>query len=226
MAATKAQRIGIWTMAVLMLAGTIVSFVAIIFANNNQQSDQQRLASLQAEYQAATEAREKLVTERNAPFLDAAGLSAQYFGTFSSYQSRVGAFDKDAVTELGKEDLKVGDGAEIGEDSTFVTYYLGWNPDGKVFDGSIEGDALKAPFIVEPGSVIKGWTQGAAGMKVGGVRELSIPASLAYGEKGSGTDIAPNTPIKFVVMVIAKLDPIPAAEIPEALLRYYQTGRL
>jgi len=60
-------------------------------------------------------------------------------------------------------------------------------------------------------------------MKVGGVRELTIPASLAYGEQGSGADIPANTPIKFILMII----PTPATIQPSPeLLKYYQAGLL
>ena len=47
-----------------------------------------------------------------------------------------------------------------------------------------------------------GWYDGVEGMKIGGVREVTIPAGLAYGETGSGEDIPPNTPIKFLIMAI------------------------
>jgi hypothetical protein len=72
--------------------------------------------------------------------------------------------------------------------------------------------------------VIKGWTDGTVGMKVGGVRELTIPSDQAYGATGSGTNIPPNTPLKFVIMVIPTPETIPQAAIPPELLKYYTKG--
>ncbi len=210
MAATKAQRIGIWIIAAFMLVGTIGSFVIIVIANENQARDQANLNQLQTDYQDKVNAQTK-------------ELSDTYFDTLNGYKDRVGTFNKDDVKELKKEDLKVGDGADLTSESSFTAYYIGWNPEGKTFDSSFNGEALKAPFTASPGGVIEGWTQGVDGMKVGGIRELSIPSALAYGEAGSGADIPPNTPLKFVIMVIPTPEPV---EIPEKLLNYYQTGRL
>jgi len=197
----RGQRIGIWIIAIVMAVGTIGSFVIIILANNNSKIDSDRKATLTAEYQ-------QQVTDYQAK-VAAQGieLSSQYFGEFSPYSSRVAAFDKDGVTELKTEDLKVGDGEEITATSSFTAYYIGWNPSGVVFDQSIDGDALKAPFAAKPGGVITGWTEGVVGMKVGGIRELTIPSDLAYGATGSGESIPANTPLKFVIMII----PTPAA---------------
>ena len=55
-------------------------------------------------------------------------------------------------------------------------------------------------------------------MKIGGIRELTIPAAKAYGDKGSGEDIPANTPIKFVVMAIPK----PAEITPPDFSGLYQ----
>lgn len=218
MATSKTQRIGIWILALLMAVGTIGSFVAIVFANNNQAVDQARINELSAQYQKEYEAYEAKVAAQ------AAELSSQYFPIFSPYQSRVSAFDASAVTELATEDLVVGDGEVLSAESSFTAYYIGWNPTGTVFDSSIEADALKAPFTASPGGVIEGWSEGVVGMKVGGIRELTIPAELAYGETGSGDTIPPNTPLKFVMMVIPTPETITAPEIPEELLEYYQRG--
>ncbi len=220
MSATRTQRIGIWIIAGFMLVGTIGSFVAIVLANNNQQSDKVRAQDLYAQFQADSEAAQAKQAEQ------AAELSAQYYPVFSQYASRPAAFDAANVTELKKEDLVIGDGEELTADSSFSAYYLGWNPSGKVFDGSIEGESLKAPIAVTPGGVIQGWTEGVVGMKVGGIRELSIPSSLAYGETGSGEDIPANTPIKFIVMVIPTPEEIPVPEPSDELVRYYQAGLL
>lgn len=212
-------------MAGIMAVGTIGSFLVIVLANQNQQNDSQRFKDLTSQYQKEYEAYQAKITERNAPYTGKdAELSEKYYGSFSQYQSQVASFNKDEVKELKKEDLKVGEGKELTAGKTFVAYYIGWNPDGVVFDGSIDGDKLKAPLVVEPGSVIQGWSQGVEGMKVGGVRKITIPASLAYGEVGSGDKIAPNTPITFVVMVIDVLDSVQEPTMPEELIKLYQMG--
>jgi hypothetical protein len=59
-------------------------------------------------------------------------------------------------------------------------------------------------------------------MKVGGVRELTIPSDKAYGEAGSGDKIPANTPLKFIVMVIPTPEAIKEPAVPQELLQYYQ----
>lgn len=222
MAATRAQRIGIWIIAVFMAVGTIGSFAIIILANDNQKSDQSRVATLEAEYKTAQAAYQAKLDAQGAE------LSEKYFETFNQFVDRPAPFAKDDVTELKTEDLIVGDGEEITAESSFTAYYIGWNPDGTVFDSSFSPDktSLKSPFTASPGRVIEGWSEGAVGMKVGGARELTIPSDLAYGETGSGENIPANTPLKFIMMLIPTPEAIEQPEIPAALLRYYQTGRL
>lgn len=220
MATTKTQRIGIWVIAVFMAIGTIGSFAIIALANQNQQTDQARINELTAKYQKDQKAYQEKVDAQ------AKQLSDTYYESFSQYASRPAAFDKSAVSELKTEDIVVGDGADITAESSFTAYYIGWNPEGTVFDSSLNEGSLKAPITAQPGGVIKGWTQGVTGMKVGGVRELTIPSALAYGESGSGDSIAPNTPLKFIVMIIPTQQQIAEPEIPEELIRYYQTGRM
>jgi len=215
MAATKGQRIGIWIIAVFMAVGTIGSFIIIVLANQNNQTDQSKYNELYAEYQKEQTAYQEKVA------VQAKELSNQYYPTFSQYASRPSTFDKMSITELKTEDLAVGTGEELTEESTFTAYYIGWTGDGNVFDGSIEGESLKSPFTAAPGSVIKGWTQGVAGMKVGGVREISIPSELAYGEAGSGESIPPNSDLKFVVMTIPTPEQIPQPEPSEELVTLY-----
>ncbi len=210
MASSKSQRIGIWVIAGFMAVGTIGSFAAIVLENSNRQNDEARVQALTAQYQ------EKLDSQKSE-------LSEKYYPILSGYMSRVGEFNASSVKELTKKDLVVGTGENITEESSFTAYYIGWNPRGTVFDSSISGQTLKDAFAVSPGYVIEGWTKGVDGMKVGGVRELTIPSDLAYGENGSGDNIPPNTPLKFIVMIIPTPDEV---EIPEELLNYYQTGRL
>lgn len=216
MATQKAQRFGIWFIVVFMIVGTIGSFALIILANKNDATDAARIQKMEAQYKTEADEYEKKKAAQ------AAELSEKYFATFAQYQDRIGAFEKGDVKELSSEDLLVGDGEVITNDSIFHAYYIGWNPEGKVFDGSIDGETLKAPFEVTPGGVIEGWTKGLEGIKTGGVRLLTIPSDLAYGEQGSGEDIPANTPLKFIVMVIPSPENIPMPEVPEALYKYYQ----
>ena len=66
---------------------------------------------------------------------------------FSRFSTRVGAFEAAGVKELGKEDLIVGDGAEVKDDTKFAVYYIGWNAKGEIFDQSINNGKLKSPKI-------------------------------------------------------------------------------
>jgi len=202
MATARAQRIGIWVIAIVLFVGTLAGFIAIILTPKNQQSDQARVEQLSQQYQDAQKEYQAKVAAQGTE------LSAKYFAAFSGYASRVGPFSKDDVTELKKEDLKIGDGGIITQSTAFTAYYIGWNPDGVIFDQSIDGSSLKAPFTAQPG----------------GVRELTIPADKAYGATGSGDKIAPNTPLKFVIMVIPTPEAIAQPEIPAALLKYYTRG--
>lgn len=209
MSTTKAQRIGIWIIAAFMAVGTIGSFAIIVLANDNATREQDRYNTLLAEYQA------KVKTQQSE-------LSEKYFNKLNEFSSRVGEFNADDVKELKTEDLVVGDGQELTSESTFTAYYIGWNPSGKIFDSSIADGALKTPFTAGPGTVIEGWTKGVNGMKVGGVRELSIPSALAYGETGQGADIPANTPLKFIMMVIPTPEAItPSAELEALYTRLY-----
>ena len=218
MSATKAQRIGIWTIAIFMFVGTIGSFVAIVLANSNSQSDKERAQTAYAAYQ------EEMAEYQKKVDVQTAELSKVYFDTFNQYANRPAAFDAASVTELKTSDIVVGTGDAITADSSFTAYYLGWNPSGKVFDGSIEGSALKAPIPAAPGGVIEGWTKGADGMKVGGVRELTIPANLAYGPSAKGEDIPANTPLKFIIFIIPTPEEIPSPVPSQELINYNKQG--
>ncbi len=105
-------------------------------------------------------------------------------------------------TTLVKEDLKVGDGAVVKPGATVTVDYIGVScSTGKVFDSSYSR-GQPATFGLD--QVIKGWTDGIPGMRVGGQRLLGIPSDQAYGPQGSaGAGIAPDEPLWFVVSVKA-----------------------
>ena len=105
------------------------------------------------------------------------------------------------ITELIKEDLTVGTGAEAKAGQKVTVHYRGTLFDGTVFDESYKrGEPFQ--FNLGAGQVIKGWDQGVAGMKVGGKRRLTIPANLAYGSQGAGGVIPPNAALMFDVELL------------------------
>lgn len=209
MATSRSQRIGIWIIVIVFSIGAVATFVGLVIATQNDTATQQRITKLSNEYQAKVAAQTK-------------ELSDKYYPILSPYQDQVASFDVKSVTSVTVNDLVVGDGETITENSSYSAYYIGWNPEGKIFDSSISAGALKAPLSVYPGGVIEGWTQGVQGMKTNGIRKISIPADKAYGSTGSGDLIKPNSPIKFVVMIV----PTPAqVEIPRELMEYYTKGQ-
>jgi peptidylprolyl isomerase len=108
-----------------------------------------------------------------------------------------------APTTLVTKDLVTGTGATVKAGQTVTVNYVGvLYKTGKEFDSSW---SRNQPFTtpLTTGSVIPGWVQGIPGMKVGGRRELIIPASLAYGAKGSPPTIPPNSPLVFVVDLLS-----------------------
>jgi peptidylprolyl isomerase len=104
-----------------------------------------------------------------------------------------------APSKLETKELIAGTGAEAKAGDTVTVNYVGvLYKNGKEFNASWE---TKEPFsfALGKGQVIPGWDQGIPGMKVGGRRELIIPASLAYGTKGSPPKIPGNEALVFVV---------------------------
>ena len=103
-----------------------------------------------------------------------------------------------SVTSLQVKDTRVGTGAEASPGRTVSVHYTGTLLDGTKFDSSRDGGE-PFEFQLGTGSVIAGWDEGVKGMRVGGMRELTIPASMAYGSRGAGNDIPPNAALKFDV---------------------------
>ena len=107
-----------------------------------------------------------------------------------------------APTTLKKKDLIVGTGASAQDGDTITVNYVGVvYKSGKTFDSSW---SRKAPtsFPLSNGSVIPGWVEGIAGMRVGGRRELIIPPALAYGSTAQAT-IPANSTLIFIVDLLA-----------------------
>jgi len=98
-------------------------------------------------------------------------------------------------------DLKEGTGAVAKKGDKVKVNYTGWLTNGKKFDSSVGRGPFE--FTLGAGQVIKGWDEGVAGMKVGGKRQLKIPAELAYGDRGVGNGlIPPNSTLIFDVELL------------------------
>src|SRR5581483_1394403 len=116
---------------------------------------------------------------------------------------RAGAGDKErgktvkTNSGLEYEDVKVGTGATAEKFDTVEVHYTGWLKDGKKFDSS-KDRGQPFSFLLGGGQVIKGWDEGVQGMKVGGVRKLTIPPELGYGARNVGNGlIPPNSTLIF-----------------------------
>jgi FKBP-type peptidyl-prolyl cis-trans isomerase len=108
-----------------------------------------------------------------------------------------------APSHLVTKDLITGTGPAAQAGQTVTVNYVGvLYKNGKEFDSSWK---RSQPFstALSTGSVIPGWVKGIPGMRVGGRRELIIPASLAYGKRGQPPTIPPNSPLVFVVDLVS-----------------------
>ncbi len=96
--------------------------------------------------------------------------------------------------------IKEGTGPKPSASDTVTVNYRGTLINGKEFDSSYKrGEPAKFPV----NGVIKGWTEALQLMPVGSKWQLFIPAELAYGERGAGADIAPNSTLIFEVELLS-----------------------
>ncbi len=184
MATQTSQRIGIWIIAIVMVVGTIGSFVVIILSNQNQQKD----ATAQAASAAQTAAQQQVAAQDHAATSE----------PLAGYSART--FDGTAVSKLNVETLVAGTGDTVKATDSINASYFGYLPDGTIFDSSTQKGAADAPTTLSLAGVIAGWTQGLTGVKVGSVVRLTIPAELGYGSVAQGV-IPANSPLEFIVEV-------------------------
>ncbi len=100
---------------------------------------------------------------------------------------------------LQYEVMKSGDGEKPTSSSTVKTHYHGTLINGEVFDSSVDR-GQPAEFPVN--GVIAGWTEALQLMTVGTKWRLFVPPNLAYGERGAGGQIGPNTTLIFEVELL------------------------
>ncbi len=232
MATSTSQRMGILIILIVTIVGTVGSFAVMILANKNQAEQSAKFQKIQEQYTAKQKEYQAKVDAQNAE------LSTKYYPVFSPYFDRIGAFDLNSVKELSTEDLMVGDGEELTGTTSFVTYFVGWDANGHRFEGGINVDfdnhTLTTPFPVEGGldsaSLIQGWKEGMKGMHMNGVRLITIPSDKAYGAAGSKDNsgketIAPNMPLKFLVMPVPAPTAIPQPDTTELMKAYSELNQ-
>jgi FKBP-type peptidyl-prolyl cis-trans isomerase FkpA len=112
------------------------------------------------------------------------------------------------VTDLQSTDTRAGSGVEAQPGMTVRVHYTGWLYDagaadkkGAKFDSSRDrNDPFE--FRLGAGEVIQGWDRGVAGMKAGGVRVLTIPPAMGYGQRGAPPVIPGNATLLFEVELL------------------------
>ena len=222
---TRWQRIGIIAIAILLLGGTVFTYLFIFMSGSGSSSSsslsaeqEELIADLTPQY----DAKAAEITAAAAP------LSDQYFDAFSDYLSEVKAYNAASAEAeiLGVKDLKTGTGKTLAEgDTDYFAYYIGWCADGSIFDSSFDDTenptALNVPLDASVG-LIEGWNQGVIGMKLGGVRQLTISGDLAYGDTQEICG-GYNSPLKFIILALEKDEDLAAlnSELDDLYLQLY-----
>lgn len=217
------QRIFITLIAVIMLGSMIASYAAIILngngSSNASSSDEVSEISDEkaAEYE---EAYNKVVTEFSEKTKDD-------YDKFIAYKSEIKAYNETSANDNGLQikDLKEGSGDAVKSDgSNYLAYYVGWCADESVFDSTLDDSDDPSGFakVLDPSlGMIEGWTQGVEGMKIGGVRRITIPGELAYGDSMEICG-GKNKPLRFLVMAVERSDSLKklSDELDTAYMRY------
>jgi FKBP-type peptidyl-prolyl cis-trans isomerase len=97
--------------------------------------------------------------------------------------------------------LKAGTGPKPAATDSVSCNYKGTFLNGKEFDSSEKHGGKPVTFGVS--EVIKGWTEALLLMPVGSKWQLFVPSDMAYGARGAGQEIGPNTALIFEVELVA-----------------------
>ncbi len=210
------QRFFIILIAILMVGSIVASYAAIVVSGTSSSTDiaNQVDEAKVAEYKDAYE-------KEVAKFSEA---TKGDYEKFIKYKSEITAYNESEANTSGVDikDIKSGSGDKL-TDENYLAYYVGWCADETVFDSSFDDNNNPTAFakILDPSlGMIEGWTAGVEGMKLGGIREITVPSELAYKEQ----DIAcgANKPLKFLIMAVEKTDELSklSNELDEAYMRY------
>ena len=212
------QRVAIIIIALIMLGSVIASYVAIVLSGSGGSSSANTEISAEKmqEYENA-------YTEKLAEFQN---VTASDYSKFAGNLGVITTYDETSANSNGvvSRDLIVGSGRELTSgDTNYLAYYAGWCADGSVFDSSLDDTASPTAFTKALNAslgMIEGWNTGVIGMKLGGVREITVPGEQAYANQREICG-GYNKPLKFLVMAVANEDPLMtiAAEVDTAYLK-------
>lgn len=93
-----------------------------------------------------------------------------------------------------------GDGSQPTAQDIVEIYYHGYLLNGREFDGT---DIIRPPAVFRVNGLIKGWIEALQLMPVGSIWEIYVPPHLAYGEKGTGSVIPPNSTLVFELELVS-----------------------
>jgi FKBP-type peptidyl-prolyl cis-trans isomerase len=97
-----------------------------------------------------------------------------------------------------------GTGEKVDTGKAVSVLYKGMLLDGHIFDQSYDSTGKPTKpytFLIGQPGAIEGWSDGMVYFNKGGKGRLFIPSARAYGSRGAGGDIKPNTPIMFEVTI-------------------------
>lgn len=165
------KRVTSFVLAFLIFGSAVLSSVFVIQAINKEQdaANTETTTDTTNQEDQANQGEEQQQVNENA-------LKGKPLANFTATTER--------ISEVKTQDLTVGTGAEVtSANQTVTAHYTGARvTDGIVFESSKDsGNTFTAPLS----NLIKGWQTGMIGMKVGGVRRLTIPAAQAYGDDAS-----------------------------------------
>ena len=169
------QRFTSFLLALIIFGSAVVSAVFVIQAIRKEQSDETVSTSTDTTTQDTSttdQSSQNSTQEGNNENM----LKGKPLANFTPTTDR--------VSDVKVEDLTVGTGAEVtSAEQTVTAHYTGARAaDGIVFESSKDnGQTFTAPL----NNLIAGWQTGMIGMKVGGIRRLTIPAAQAYGDDAS-----------------------------------------
>ena len=176
-------------LAFLFLATSIATGVAVVYQIRKDNADQKALKAQQAKTEDTNtqENTDTTKTQEDKKMLQ--GTKLENFTPVSD------------VASLQKIDLVPGTGDEVKPGDTVTAHYTGAvAATGVIFQSSYDRGA-PVPFGLN--QVIKGWTEGVPGMKVGGTRRLIIPADQAYGgNPPAGSGIPANAALVFDIVLV------------------------